>query len=33
MLLCAVEDRLSQCRVSLHGSSDQGGEERQVPDG
>lgn len=24
---------MSQCRVGLHGGGDQGGEERQVPDG
>lgn len=32
-LLCALKDRLSQRRVTLHGCGDQGGEERQVPDG
>lgn len=33
VLLRAVKDSLSQCGVSLHGRRDQGGEERQVPDG
>lgn len=33
VLLCALKDSLSQRRVGLHGCGDQGGEERQVPDG
>lgn len=33
VLLCALQDLLSQSRVRLHGSGDQRGEERQVPDG
>lgn len=31
--LRALEHSLSQGRVSVHGGSDQGGEERQVPNG
>lgn len=31
--LCALEDRLSQCRVALHGRRHQGGQQRQIPDG
>lgn len=33
LLLCGEEDSLSQRRVGLHRCGDEGGEERQVPDG